>query len=336
MASRPSGGPVREARLPPVGPGVQGEIAESGIRAWVRTGPGRERPHEVELVHARGEGSWVFRFHGVPGRQGALIAKRLMGESGRTERTVYGEILSRLPVPAPTFLGGQNDDSDPFVWIFLEDVGGRQPDRHNPGFAALATEWLVTLHTALPSIRLPDSLPDRGPDHYRGWLGTAQAKVRSAMDHSAGSSRDGRVLAEVAGTLARIEARWHKVGEVSARFPSTLVHGDWVTKNMRVKAQRETHTLFPLDWENAGRGAPIPDLWRVDPGAYYRGMQTTWADLDLETVRLSRTLGRLFRDVKLVAWECAELGREGRSSRIQTHLSAYDGWLKDSLTSLGW
>src|SRR5207247_194188 len=69
--------------------------------------------------------------------------------------------------------------------------------------------------------------------------------------------------------LNLLEARWSQVESFCDRMPGTLVHGDFVGKNMNIRTSTDGLALMVFDWETAGWGTPAADVAKVDLDAYW-------------------------------------------------------------------
>jgi thiamine kinase-like enzyme len=64
-------------------------------------------------------------------------------------------------------------------------------------------------------------------------------------------------------TLARLdllEEHWDLIETWCEGMPRTLVHGDFVGRNLRVRGGPDRSELVPCGWESAGWGVPAIDL----------------------------------------------------------------------------
>src|SRR5207237_8297146 len=67
-------------------------------------------------------------------------------------------------------------------------------------------------------------------------------------------------LEAVLAGLAELETRWSGIEEICASAPTTLVHGDFNSKNMRLRQAANGTTVVVFDWDDAGWGVPAVDL----------------------------------------------------------------------------
>src|SRR5439155_16761485 len=71
---------------------------------------------------------------------------------------------------------------------------------------------------------------------------------------------DVRMLKALVGDLDVLEARWSEVEKMCQEGYRTVVHGDFVIKNVRVRTTPAGTRLLVFDWEQAGWGIPCADL----------------------------------------------------------------------------
>jgi Ser/Thr protein kinase RdoA (MazF antagonist) len=103
-------------------------------------------------------------------------------------------------------------------------------------------------------------LPDRGPGHYPGHLRSARAAILGNLTNSALSAEDRALLNTIVSQCDALESRWDQVQRTCDRMPRTLVHGDFVVKNVNVRSGPAGPAFLAFDWETAGWGVPAPDL----------------------------------------------------------------------------
>lgn len=279
------------------------------VAAWRRLRPGTPDPDDVELLAVRSH-STVYRLGGV-GRDGAaVIAKRSPAADAAVERTVYAEVLAHVPVSSPRFYG-LAPDGDGGGWLFLEDVGEVRFSPRSPAHRVLAAQWLGRLHTTAARPDVATLLPDRGPAHYLDHLCTGRETIRLHLDHPAVTPEDREVLESVAEQCDALAQGWAEIERFCATVPATLVHGDFRSKNIRVRALASGPALFPLDWETAGWGVPAADLAAprgrtpaelVDLVTYAAVARESWPALDAAALGRLVTVGGLFRRLAAIGW----------------------------------
>jgi hypothetical protein len=317
---------------------TRGLTEHPAVKAWALLRPQRAFPEGVEALKETGK-SAVYRLLGVGPGGTAVVAKRRRRRLLETERLILQEILPQIPVPSLRFDGFVEDDGS-HGWLFLED-GGREPyvpssERHR----ALAARWLGRLHAAATRFASGTGLPDRGPGHYLGHLRASVAALRAGADDPSLAEGDRAVVRSLAARLCRLDANWGRVVCDCAAAPLTLVHGDFVGKNVCVRARPEGEVVLPFDWETAGIGAPAADLaqYAVVPDGladYGDVVAEAWGPVPPAELRRWAWQGRVFRYVAAIDWACA--GPAGwRAERAVRLLRGYAASLDRALRALEW
>ena len=110
--------------------------------------------------------------------------------------------------------------------------------------------------------------------------------------------------------LVHTEQCWHHIESVCALAPRTIVHGDLVAKNIRVRRDGTHGTqLVVFDWEKAGVGVPSIDLSSIpcDLDHYVSSVRSTWPTVSMPVAEDLSRIGRLFRSIARLKWEIAAL-----------------------------
>jgi Phosphotransferase enzyme family len=307
-------------------------LAHPAVRMWQSFRPRRPEPERLEVIReARDNGkeykSLIYRLVGVGAGGTAVIAKRCPPATGAVERTVYEKILPHLPVPTPRYHGAV-DDGDR-CWLFVDEAGG---ERYSPVAAehrALAAHWLAGMHVAAADVAAGLGLPDAGPARYLEHLRAARAGIRANLGNPVLRPDDLALLAAVLSLLDSVESRWGEVESCCLGLPRTLVHGDFVGSNVRVRAGTEGGMVLPFDWEHAGWGVPAADLARPaapstsfpatrpywirgapaspDLAIYAAVVRRRWPELDPRTVTRLARCGTAYRCLAALEWETASI-----------------------------
>lgn len=312
-------------------------LEHPAVSAWRRLRPGGVVPDDVEVLAAHVH-SAVYRLTGV-GRNGtAVIAKRSPVEKAAVERKVYEEVLPHVPVCSPRFYGTATDGGDR-AWLFLEDVGEVRFSPLSQAHRVLAAQWLGRLHATAAGLDVATLLPDRGPAHYLDHLRAGRDAIRGRLHHPAVTPEGREVLTEVAAQCDALEAGWADIARFCAEVPATVVHGDFRSKNIRVRALDAGAAVFPLDWETAGWGVPAPDLAasrgpasaeQVDLGTYVAVARDAWPGLDARTVGELVSVGGVFRRLVAISWETRALSTPWPQKAVAS-MASY----RDDLRHLG-
>ena len=247
-------------------------------------------------------------------RRAPVFAKHCRAAELALERTIYEEILPRLPVTVPAY-GGSLEDVDGSAWLFVEDVGNRVLSARDPGRPVLTAQWLGLLHCSGADLGRTD-LPDAGPARYLAHLRAGREAIRRNLGNRGLAPSDQTVLAGVLDLHERLESRWSGLERACEGLPKTFVHGDFRSKNVRMRVLGDVPVLYPIDWEMAGWGIPAADLagagapgltLPVDPRAYEEIVKERWPDVDASAIRRLAILGRVFQALAAIEWASATL-----------------------------
>jgi len=296
------------------------ELTPAGLRehpaaaAWRRLRPGAAEPTGVAPLR-ESEKSAVYRLEGAGPGGSAVVAKRCRAAAARIERTVYEEVLPRVPVTALRYYGHAEGDGDGTCWLFVENAGGARLSLDLDAHRVLAAHWLALLHTAAARVGAATRLPDRGPAHYLAHLRAARLAILHGRANPALCSDDQDVLEAIVRQCDALESRWHRVEEWCAATPATLVHGDFRPKNVHVRADGAGARLLAMDWETAGWGAPAADLASarglpielVDVATYCSDVRESWPGLDVRSIQRLVHVGRIFRRLAALDWDSPRL-----------------------------
>ncbi len=283
------------------------------VAAWRAIDRGNRLPQAVQVLQQHKKSDVFCLQQALPSGAG-VIAKRGTRDTARLERTMYEEVLPTLPISALRYYG-YLEAGDGAVWIFIEDAGGLKFSAAEEAHRILAAHWLGALHSSAGRTSALEILPRRDPSSCLEMLRAGRANIRKSFINPAMSTTYVDELEEVVALLDRLEAHW-PVLEASCRtFPSTLVHGDWRPKNVRVRQTEQGTRLYVMDWETAGWGVPAVDLANshgpsdaplLDLSVYHAIVGKVWPDLDLRTLHYMTHIGRILRRVVAIYW--ASLG----------------------------
>jgi aminoglycoside phosphotransferase (APT) family kinase protein len=288
-----------------------------------------------------------------------VIAKLARRDSAAVEALVYEELLGPLRVAAPAYYGMLDEGGD-FCWLFMSDAQGRPYSPAGRRDRRLAGRWLGRLHAAVASLGPVSGLPERGMDHHLRSLDAGRAAVAAHVDDPALARADASVLQRLDGLLGELRSCWPQLERICRELPPTLVHGDFVRKNLRIGRTGNGSSAIAFDWEHAGWGPPALDLARSQPSerlaanaclAAYRRACRAGLGASREEVERQAAAGTVLRILAATQWTSLSLGpswREGadarrdflaRAPRTLARLQAYMTGLERSLRSLearGW
>jgi hypothetical protein len=292
--------------------GVEGNelLEHPAWLAWGRLNAGSPTVTRIEILQGRNK-SATFRLYGAFPNGGTVIAKRGYTETLRREYEIYAEVLPHVPLPALRCFGWFCLQDEEFSWLFLEDAGDEEFDPSIERHRVLAARWIGKLH--VNALRLPTSmhLPPAGASRYLGHLRHARQLLVDCRANPALSAKDMAVLDSVVSHCDELEALWGRIEKQCGDLPQTLVHGDFVPKNLRVRKGLGESSLVLFDWEMVGWGPPAADLASVDLEVYWPVVSETWPGLDKSTLYQMAELGKLFRNLAAIDWAAARLARAG-------------------------
>jgi hypothetical protein len=267
-------------------------------------------------------------------RGGPIIAKRCPSTTANVERTIYEQLLTRVTVPTLTYHGALEEPEGQFCWLFVEDAGGDRYEEHRGEHRAAAARWLGALHYSIKSPPAPEALPSRSPCHYRQLLESALELLRNRRHHL-GRSRNKRrtELDAVVAHCARLSEVWPELEHACDGSEDTLVHGDIVTHNARLRKTPEGLFFLPFDWEKAGWGSPAEDLSSVDLDAY-RVAVDVHRRVGKDAVKRVAGAGKIFRCLVFLEWLGPDLATG--SAEAFEQLGLCRSWLDTLLAEQPW
>jgi ATP-binding cassette subfamily B protein len=279
------------------------------VAAWKRIAPAQNGIARVHCLPMR-KTYKVYRL--ALGNGSRVIAKRAPSKTLRLERTIYEHILPRLPAPALRYFGFVQDADGKFAWLFIEDAGDEPCSLAQHG--SLAARWLGTLHGAAAELDIAPSLPERGPSYYLEHLRRARTRIADNLGHPTFRADDRDMLGEILSACELIESCWSGVEAICADLPRTLVHGDLVGKNLRLRRDDAGPAVVAFDWEWSGFGVPAADVYqlavnatRKDLSCYRSTISEYVRRIDDDELRALLLVGNGFRLLASVDWASMDL-----------------------------
>jgi hypothetical protein len=307
------------------------------IMSWRVLQAGHAEPQDIEVLQdTRKVGVYRLAGAGVGGT--SVIAKQYRYENAVVERAIYERVLPHVPVARLRYYGCVQPVAD-FPWLFIEDAGHEMYSSGIEEQRVVAAGWLGVMHATTARVAGAGRLPDRGPRHYGARLRSVFAVIEQVRGDTPLNARDRALLDSIAAHCHRLAAHWSHVEQLCAAVPRTVVHGDFVSKNLRVRRSGAGVVLLPLDWETAGWGLPIVDLvtadvarLTADPTAvlatpemnvYRYAAKEFWPLLDAEEILMLANLGRIFRLIACLGWACEGLTEEGADKVLPRSLAQF-------------
>ena len=290
----------------------------------------------VEPLKERPRAS-VYRLVGAGPAGTNLIAKHCSAETARTECRVYDELLPRLRL-ASLRSWGVLERHDGTSWLFLEDAGTEEASGLRPHHAPLLARWLARLHGAGESFDPRPAFATRGIEYYARCLQSATEALRRSLDDPALEAEPRRVLAATVAHLDVLGRGWPRVELAASAWRPTFVHGDFVSKNLRVRPTDQA--LLAFDWEQAGWGVPAVDLVEFRLGRAGAGL-AAYAAAASRGGAASPGEAERMADVGTLLWVLTVLSAESRSlagawaPRAIDKIAVYHDWLDDAMHALG-
>ena len=291
--------------------------AHPARRAWGRIHGGRPAPVRVEVWREmpRHRPASVYRLVFADDETPAVFAKHSERRFGAVERACYEAILPCIGVSAPTFLGSLQDD-DGSWWLFVEDAGREWYSLTDLEHRALAGRWIGQLHRLGATVPAARALPPAGPERYLRHLRAARGRITRNLPNRGLTGSDRGVLWASLVLQDRAEAAWAGIERACEGPPSTLVHGDFQPKNIRIRRSNGPASVLVLDWEMAGWGNPAVDLAppaaadvvsHVDLDSYAAEVCGAWPGVDAAAIRRISIAGLVLRRLAAMDWATESL-----------------------------
>jgi hypothetical protein len=321
---------------------TEGVREHRAVRAWRQFHSEAWEPRTLETLQ-RKNCSVVYRLDGV-GRGGQkVIAKRCRATTARLERLIYQELLPLSGMPTVRCYGLLPEPDGELWWLFLEDADGAAYLPQIPEHRALAGRWLAETQLAIASADLTASLPTRDLDHYLRLLHACRAMVRGHLDDPTLPAAEAAVLGKLAVHFDLLESQWAAMEQICRLMPRTLVHDDFVIKNLQIRDTAGGPALMVFDWEFAGWGVPAVDLAQSidrvaspDLGAYQSILRREYSQLNLRDVHAIAVCGNLLRILDQISWATTglEIAPIPQLVKAISKLEVYEPAMIDALGAL--
>ncbi len=296
------------------------------LRAWRLSYP-QHPAVGAEAVKIRPPRSVIVRLALDTGE--TVIAKGSADASLSKEARIYEALSLCTTIPTPRLYGPTVDGQDGFAWMFMEELATADPETEIEMGQALAR-----MHVAAAELQGSLALPDHGIDLHRRMVETLVRSVGPGMSGAGRPGSEDDVLTRISTAGALLQRSWKTCEDLLSAMPSTLVHGDVVRKNFRLRVGTDNRQGVLIDWGNAGWGCAAIDLAFVSIPAYHATTITAWTHLDLPTLTLLQGVGVAFWLVRAVLWEMPGM-RPGYPHRVVKKLHYYADELEVVLPRLG-
>jgi thiamine kinase-like enzyme len=313
------------------------------VRAWCRLQSRHSEPKSIEILKRKRK-TCVYRLNGIGPDGAAVIAKRCREATAEVERLIYEELLSRLPVPSLRCYGFLNETDPGFSWLFLEDAAGEVYSPEIAQHRALAGRSLAEIHLQKLPASLTARLPFRGPDYYLQLLRSARTVLVDHMSNPELPADDLQLMQVIVMRFECMESHWKELENFYESQPRTLVHGDFVKKNLHIRTNPFGSELLIFDWEFGGWGVPAADLAQFvgrcaspDLDAYCSVLKRDRAR-DLSEIRRLAGYGSLLRVVDAISWETCSIVNDSYSCMVTPlrTIRKYEPELAATLRAIHW
>ena len=315
------------------------------VKAWRQLQSDHRELSSIEILkHIKK--SAVYRLNGIGPQGKAVIAKRCRKATANVERMIYEELLPRAPVSALRCYGFLREPEGEFCWLFLEDAAGQLYSPQLAEHRALAGRWLAETHLTPVPPDLKAHLPDRDLGHYLKLLRSSRATLLEHLARNTAVTNDDAVVLHKTVTHCDVlESHWSKLESLCDGMPRTLVHGDFVIKNVRVQNGAASPALLVFDWEYAGWGVLGTDLAQFvgsvaspDVNVYCSVLKRELPDLDARDLQAVAACGNLLRLVDEIEWATAllEFGGHRFLAKPVSTLRDYEAMLEAAMSTLSW
>jgi hypothetical protein len=311
-------------------------------RAWTALGLECTAPGSIARL-GRKKKSAVFRLASAGPGGCAVVAKRCCRETAAVERIVYSQLLHALPVTALQYYGFVDEPDSEFSWIFIEDAGDKQQQPQPERDGSLMARWLGSLHAGAANLKPAAQLPPRGPSHYFKHLQAGRDAILQNLGNPLLRGEDIAVLKSIVAQCDFVEARRSEIESFCEQMPHTLVHGDFVVKNMRLRTRDDIVELVLYDWETSGWGAPAADVAELlmnphssaDLARYSALVRIAWPHIGACEIQQLAAWGRVFRLLAMVSWESTELPYQSVRTAMGS-MRYYHAEMARALAGQGW
>ena len=309
----------------------------SALLAWNRMNATTSRAKNIHTLKFHNWKSQVYRIEFDNQNGDTVIAKLGVPQKLLREHKIISSYLTQFSLPYIQSLGFIENSPDDSMWLFLEDAG---EERYNPACSKhreLLSNWLSELH--IKSIQRDNiaDLPLRTSEYYLERLDSARVNISNHADKIARSSGARDLLTLVIKHLTVIEKNWKIMESIFLSCPLSLVHGDLVKKNLRIKQFKSKNELMVFDWDVSGWGFLAADLFGLKDNellSYFGRMKAHWNDVTLSEVKMLGLYGRILRLLQSVFWESFCLSERSHEKEFQL-MSLYSEQLTEQFGLAG-
>lgn len=306
------------------------------ICAWNQLTGDNTKPSSVEkLMGLSWDKSVIYRLNNVGQGGVSVIAKRAHRTSLLVEKSIYEIILPNVPVRSLHFHGFVQEEKGDFCWLFLEEALGVPYSESIDHHRALASRWLGMMHTTTAHMKLDTIFPRTGTERHLLLLGWAYERIINHLTHPRLTTSNCDKLKEILNHLGIIKKHWGEVNHFFDMMSSCLVHGDFISKNVRVCKKNAEPILYVMDWEYASWGIPAVDIGGLDLDVYWSIIKDANFILTREELLRLSNLGLVIRYISWI--QATSTGLKYESIENTMHdLSYYEEELAHACHAMGW
>jgi hypothetical protein len=311
-------------------------LEQLAISAWRKVWPERIDPERLEALQTENQATTIYRLIRVGQAGSPVIAKRCRQSTARIERTIYEEILPKLPLPRLHYYGFVEEPNTEFCWLFIEDASSEE--KYNPHYQdhrVAAAQWLGIMNKSASGVAAATRLPERRAEHYLDLLQLARDTILSNISNPSLNPHDHALLETILAHCDYLSAHWDRLASVCQAMPHTLVHGDFIKKNVAVRFSRDGMVFLPFDWEKAGWGMPAEDISRVDIPTYWSTVRDYWPELSANSLKRLAHVGKVFRCLVFLDWIAPKLAHESTEPAM-SDIRSCEGWLAGLIEAAEW
>ena len=323
-------------------------IEHPAVAAWTRVSGHVGMPERVDVLKDTDRTKIYRLVRAGPGGSNVIAKQRASGSLAE-EQVIHLAVHPRLAARTLKCYGFDEPDGATPCTLFLEDAGDEPYDGSDPTHRALAGGWLAAFHTVAAGTPLgaeANALAERGSAYYLAELQAGRGVIEENLHTHPAELAE--TLREVLSCLDRVEGSWHKVAQMVAPAPRTLVHADLKPNNVRLLAEDGAHdpAVLVLDWEYAGWGPPAVDLAQPPPGSeglalgvdldsYAAAVAGAWPELGRGAIDELAFAGTVFRASVAVSWAAASLKYSGTERHVRS-VAMHSATLNRLSDEAGW
>ena len=286
------------------------------VKAWTSLPHAHLSPDRISVLYDERK-TQVYKLHVDGKSRSSVIAKRCRRQSALLEKKLYEQVLPHLPVVGLRYYGSVDEPAGEFCWLFLEEVRGKQFSAASEDHRQLAAQWVGAVHAAATDVPAAATLSDRSAEYYLEQLRMARAEMEQGLANPVltANSRHVKLVTEMLSQLDSLQRQWNEIADYCNSMPRTLVHGDLMVKNVRVRRTRGQSRLLVMDWETSGWGVPGIDIAQlggrmsISPELmlYHSLIQKRWPSIGIHEVQRLADYGGIFRLICAIRWATRDL-----------------------------